>query len=67
FDNLFDCEENTYLYLSNFFNHPTTFSNILFHQAKMACFFEKERNEEKLDMLSEVLDITDWRRISSST
>jgi hypothetical protein len=40
-------------------------TNILFYQAKMVCFFEKERNQEKLDMLSEVLDIKDWRRLSA--
>jgi hypothetical protein len=41
-------------------------SNILFYQAKMACFFEKERNEKKLELLSTVLDIKDWRRISTA-
>ena len=55
---------NPYLY--NFSVYTQHLSNILFHQAKIACFFEEERNEEKLDMLSEVLDIKDWRRISAS-
>ena len=41
-------------------------SNILFYQAKIACFFEKERNEKKLELLSTVLDIKDWRRISTA-
>ena len=49
----------------NYSDYTQNLSNILFHQAKMACFFEEERNEEKLDMLSEVLDIKDWRRISA--
>ena len=54
--------DSTYLYHHT--KYPENFSNILFHQAKIACFFEEERNEEKLDILSEVLDIKDWRRIS---
>ena len=53
-------------YLHNYSEHTQYLPNILFYQAKMACFFQKERNEEKLDMLSEVLDIKDWRRISAS-
>ena len=55
----------TYPYLYHHSKYTNNFSNILFHQAKMACFFEEERNEEKLDMLSEVLDLKDWRRISA--
>ncbi len=55
---------NPYLYKYN--DQTQNLSNILFYQAKMACFFEENRNEEKLDMLSEVLDIKDWRRISES-
>lgn len=50
----------------NFHQNTQSLSNILYYQAKIACFFEEERNEEKLDMLSEVLDIKDWRRISAS-
>ena len=56
---------NPYLY--NYSKYTQNLPNILIHQAKMACFFEKERNEEKLDMLSEAIDIKDWRRISAST
>jgi hypothetical protein len=52
-------------YLYNYSEYTQYLSNILFHQAKIACFFEEERNEEKLDMLSEVLDLKDWRRISA--
>ncbi|MAW84258.1 MAG: hypothetical protein CL832_07645 [Crocinitomicaceae bacterium] len=68
-ENIYDQMEpsedlNPYLY--NYSYYTQNLSNILFHQAKMACFFEEERNEEKLDMLSEVLDIKDWRRISAS-
>ena len=58
--------EALYPYLYNYSKYIQNLSNILFHQAKMACFFEEKRNEEKLDMLSEVVDIKDWRRISAS-
>jgi hypothetical protein len=62
-----DLSKAIYPYLYHHTKYPENFSNILFHQAKIACFFEEERNEEKLDILSEVLDIKDWRRISAST
>ncbi len=55
-------DNNPFLY--RFCEHTPYLSDILFYKAKMACFFEKERNEEKLDMLSEVLNIKDWRRVS---
>ena len=55
---------NPYLY--NFSEHTHNLFNILTYLARAACFFEEERNEEKLDMLSEVLDINEWRRISAS-
>ena len=58
--------EDIYPYLYHHSKYTENLSYILFHQAKMACFFEEERNEEKLDLLSEVLDIKDWRRISAS-
>ena len=58
--------EDVFLFLYNFTYNLSSLPNILFYQAKMACFFEEKRNEEKLDMLSEVLDIKDWRRISAS-
>ena len=32
----------------------------------MACFFEKERDEEKLDLLAQVIDISEWRKISEA-
>lgn len=55
---------NSYLHDYSSFREGLT--NVLFYQAKMACFFEEVRNEEKLDMLGEVLDIEDWRRVSAS-
>ena len=54
---------NTYVIIQN---TPSSFPSVLFYQANMACFFEKKRNEEKLDMLSKVLDIKDWSRISAN-
>lgn len=53
-------------FLHKYYSSTNVLDNILFYKAKMTCFFEQERNEEKLDMLSEVLDIEDWRRISAS-
>ena len=61
-----DLSEGIYPYLYHHSKYTENFSNILFHQAKIACFFEEARNEEKLDILSEVIDIKDWRRISAS-
>ena len=55
---------NPYLY--NYSEITQNLSNTLYQQARIVCFFEKESNEEKLDMLSEVLDIKDWRRISAN-
>jgi hypothetical protein len=53
-------------YLVNHTESGIYLISILKYKARIECFFEQERNEEKLDMLSEVLDIEDWRRISSS-
>lgn len=53
-------------FLQNHADFTKGLKDILFYQAKIACFFEEDRNEEKLDILSEVLDIEDWRRISAS-
>ena len=55
-----------YSYLHDYSSFLDGLINVLFYKSKMACFFEEERNEEKLDILSEVLDIEDWRRISAS-
>ena len=61
-----ELSEAVNLYLYNFSEYTQHLSNILFYQTKMACFFDEEHNEEKLDMLSEVLEIKDWRKISAS-
>ena len=47
---------NPYLYKYN--DQTQNLSNILFYQAKMACFFEENRNEEKLDGASHGRRIT---------
>ena len=61
---------DNYLDINSFlFNYSQTTENlhdVLFYKTKMACFFEEQRNEEKLDMLNEVLDIKDLRRIRAS-
>ena len=55
-----------YIYSYLFSINNVQLQNILFYKAKMACFFDERRNEEKLDMLSEVLDIDEWRKISAA-
>ena len=35
----------------------------LFYKAKMACFFEENKNENKLDILEQVIDIKQWREV----
>jgi hypothetical protein len=42
------------------------FYSFLFYKAKMACFFEEEKDEQKLDLLSQVIDIDEWRKTSAS-
>ncbi len=67
FINEFSFGECNHLYhFSQYIQHLHIVPKILIFKTVRACFFEKERNEEKLDMLSEVLDIKDWRRISAS-
>ena len=60
-----ELSNSVYPYLYNYTEYTQNLFDILSYQAKMACFFEKKHNEEKLDMLSEVLDIKDWRRMSA--
>ena len=66
FNDIYETTGDEYSYLYTFSQYTNYLQNILFHKAIMACFFEKERNEVKLDMLSEVLDIKEWKRISTS-
>ncbi len=66
FNNSHEATGDEYPYLYNFSEYTNYLQSLLFYKAKMACFFEKERNEEKLDMMSEVLDIKEWREITST-
>ena len=54
-----------YMYLSNLCDYTSNLPDLLLYKAKMACFFDTERDEEKLNLLSEVIDIDDWRNISA--
>ena len=60
-----ELSENVNPYLFNFSVYTQYLPNILFHLSKIACFFEKNHNQKKLNILSEVLDIEEWRRISA--
>ena len=55
-----------YIYFNKFSNEYKGLINLLFHKAKMACFFEDDKKEEKLDLLEQVIDIKEWREISKS-
>jgi len=46
--------------------NPKDVFSYLFYKAKMACFFEVGKNDEKLKLLSQVIDINDWRNISAN-
>lgn len=58
--------EELFVLLNNCGNNLSMYLSILEYFARIECFFLSEGNDEKLDMLSEVLDIEDWRRISAS-
>jgi hypothetical protein len=45
--------------------NPKDVSSYLFYKAKMACFFETKKDEEKLNLISEVINIDDWRNKSA--
>ena len=53
-----------YIFLSNFNNHPKRFYRILQRNAHRSLFLDKERDEEKLNLLAQVIDIDDWRKVS---
>ena len=55
-----------YMYLSHLNDYTSNLPDLLLYKAKMACFFETKRDEEKLNLLSQVLDIEDWRNISAN-
>ena len=54
---------NDYKFLIKNIKAVTSYKTFLFHKAKMACFFEEEKDEEKLDLISEVIDISKWREL----
>ena len=65
FEDKFDNNSN-YNYIYNNLEDISILNNFLKHKLKLACFFEKDQEEEKLDLLSQVIDIDDWRKISTS-
>ena len=65
FDYSFSKNNIEFQFLSKNQNPHESFS-YLFHKAKMACFFEDDKKEEKLDLLEQVIDIKEWREISAN-
>jgi hypothetical protein len=62
FDYSFSKNNIEFQFLSKNQNPNDVFS-YLFYKAKMACFFEEEQDEEILDLVSEVIDISEWRQL----
>ena len=53
-----------FMYLSNLYNYTDNLQDILLYKAKMECFFEEKKNENKLDLIEQVIDIKEWRELS---
>ena len=58
--------DSEYIYLSNFPVQTQTFSNVLFAKSYEYLISKTKPDEEKLDLLSKVIDIDKWRKISAS-
>ena len=43
--------------------NPQESLSYLFYKSKMTCFFEENINENKLDLLEQVIDIKQWREV----
>ena len=54
-----------FIFLSNFNNNPFSFSNYMMSKSKNE-FFNKKRDQKKLDLMEQVIDISDWRKISEA-
>ena len=65
FEKTFD-NNNDYKFLIKNINFAGSHNTFLFHKAKMACFFEGKQDEKKLDLIEQVIDISDWRKISEA-
>ena len=62
FDYSFSKNNIEFQFLSKNQNPNDVFS-YLFYKAKMACFFEEHKNDNKLDLLEQVIDIKQWREV----
>jgi len=58
--------DSDYIYLSNFSEHTKELSNILSAKSYEYITSKTKPDEEKLDLLSQVIDIDEWRKISTS-
>ena len=54
------------MYLSNLFDYTSNLPDLLLYKAKIACFFEEKQDEKKLELIEQVIDISDWRKISEA-
>ena len=64
FDEIFDNNQDYTFIISNL-NSPEFYPVFLNHKAKMACFFENKIDQNKINLLSEVINISEWKRISN--
>ena len=64
FDEIFDNNQDYTFIISNL-NSPEFYSIFLKHKAKMACFFENKVDQNKINLLSEVINISEWKRIKN--
>ena len=64
FDEIFDNNQDYTFIISNL-NSPEFYSIFLKHKAKIACFFENKVDQNKINLLSEVINISEWKRIKN--
>ena len=68
-EDFFDDKYNSnkdYQYIIKNMSDIKALETFLVHKTKMACFFENDNNEAKLDLIDSVIDIKEWRGISAS-
>jgi hypothetical protein len=58
--------ESDYSFVIKNANNIKKINSFLYHKSKMVCFFEKEVDEDKLNLLSQVIDVDEWKKISAS-
>jgi len=64
FDEIFDNTHDDTFIISNL-KSPEFYPVFLNHNPKMTCFFENKIDQNKINLLSEVINISEWKRISN--